>query len=282
MINAMDSGISGMQSHKKQMDVIGNDIANVNTVGYKQSDVTFKEAFVTTLRTSLPGAPGIQTGLGAKVAQVSRNFTNGTLMETGNKSNLAVSGSGFFVVKDGSGSSPYLTRSGDFVLDPDTSSNITYLITSEGKRLQGVMNATGTDTAPDLSGSSISSLTDIYLPQNTTSYSIGPDGVLRVSQDGGTLNTVGRIALATVDNPAGLKALGSNLYQITDAAKQRTLSNPASGGTGQVLQGYLENSNVDLAREFTEMIVTQRGFQANSKSIITADEMAQTALGIKR
>ena len=275
----MFSGVSGLLTHQQRMNVIGNDIANVNTVGYKQSDVTFKEAYVTTLRAPAPATPGQQVGLGVQMGQISRDFSGGALMQTGNASNMAVSGNGFMVVSDPLAGTQYFTRAGDFVLDVDAAANQTYLVTSEGRRLQGMM---GGPPAPDLTGVNVGDLVDITLPANTSSYSVGLDGTLYVSVDGAAPEAMGRVALASFENPSGLLAVGSNLYQLTDAAVIREFANPGEGGNGQVFQGYLENSNVDLAREFTDMIITQRGFQANSRTITTSDEMLNELLMLKR
>ena len=281
MLPSMYSGVSGLLTHQQRMNVIGNDIANVNTVGYKQSDVTFKEAYVNTLRAPAPGTPGQQIGLGVQVGQITRDFGGGALMQTGTASNLAISGNGFFVVSDANSPQQYFTRAGDFILDVDLAANQTYLVTSDGRRLQGLMVQPG-DPAPDLTGVPIGNLQDIALPQNTTAYSVGLDGILYVSIDGGPLQSAGRVAVAGFDNPAGLLAIGSNLYKLTEAASLRALGNPGENGNGQTFQGYLENSNVDLAREFTDMIITQRGFQANSRTISTSDEMLSELLMLKR
>ena len=278
MLPSMYSGVSGLLTHQQRMNVIGNDIANVNTVGFKQSDVSFKEAFVTTLRAPAPATPGQQVGLGVQMGQIARDFRGGALMQTGTASNFAVSGNGFMVVSDPNGGQ-YFSRAGDFVLDVDQATNQTYLITSEGRRLQGVM---GGPPAPDLTGLGMGDMVDIALPENTTSYSVGLDGTLFASIDGAAAVEVGRIALANFDNPGGLLSIGSNLYQLTDAAAIRDFANPGEDGMGQVFQGYLENSNVDLAREFTDMIITQRGFQANSRTITTSDEMLNELLMLKR
>ena len=276
MLPSMYSGVSGLLTHQERMNVIGNDIANVNTVGFKQSDMTFKEAYVTTLRAPAPGTPGQQVGLGVQMGQLERDFTGGALMQTGTASNFAVSGNGFFVVSDPASTQQFFSRAGDFILDVDAATNQVHLITSEGRRLQGVMGTT------DLAGKTLADMQDIVLPENTTSYAVGLDGILYVSVAGGAPAAAGRIALATFDNPAGLNSIGSNLYQTTQAAAIRPFGNPGEEGTGQVFQGYLENSNVDLAREFTDMIVTQRGFQANSRTITTSDDMLQELLALKR
>ena len=279
MLPSMYSGVSGLLTHQQRMNVIGNDVSNVNTVGYKQSDVSFKEAYVQTLRAPAPGTPGQQVGLGVQMGQIAKDFSGGALMQTGTASNFAVSGNGFFVVSDPASTQQYFSRAGDFVLDVDDATNQTYLITSEGRRLQGVM---GGPPAPDLTGMTMADMQDIVLPANTTAYSVGMDGTLYISISGAAPVASGRIALANFDNPGGLLAVGSNLYQETAAASIRAFTNPGETGTGQVFQGYLENSNVDLAGEFTDMIITQRGFQANSRTITTSDEMLQELLSLKR
>ncbi len=156
------------------------------------------------------------------------------------------------------------------------------MINPDGKRLQGVMTGALGDPAPDLTGTAASAVTDIALPADTTSFSISLDGTLYVSVAGGNPQVAGRVALATFSNPNGLQAIGSNLYVETQASAINPLKNPGEDGAGQMLQGYLENSNVDLAREFTDMIITQRGFQANSRTISTADEMLNELLSLKR
>ncbi len=283
MLQSMFSGVSGLRTHQRRMDVIGNDIANVNTPGYKQSDVTFKEAYVVTIRPPSPGTPGQQVGLGLQMGGIIRNFRSGILMETGQATHMAVSGEGFFVVAD-PGAAPtanYFTRAGDFLLDVDAT-GVTYIINPDGKRLRGVLVANPGDPLPDLTGLTEADLEDITLPTNTTAFNIGFDGGLYVSVGGAPPAAWGRIALARFDNNTGLQAVGSNLYMKTDAANIRPFVNPGESGMGQIFQGYLENSNVDLAQEFTDMIITQRGFQANSRSITTSDEMLLELLQLKR
>lgn len=276
MLPSMYSGVSGLLTHQQRMNVIGNDIANVNTVGYKQSDVTFKEAYVNTLRAPASATPGQQVGLGVQLGQISKDFKGGAVMQTGTASNFAISGNGFFVVSGAGDPQQYFSRAGDFVLDTDPVTKETFLITSEGRRLQGINGAT------DFTGMGLTDMQDIVLPENTTSYSVGLDGILYVSVDGATPTASGRIALANFDNPSGLLAIGSNLFKETEAASIRAFTNPGESGNGQVFQGYLENSNVDLATEFTDMIITQRGFQANSRTITTSDEMLSELLSLKR
>lgn len=281
MLQSMFSGISGIRTHQRRMDVIGNDIANVNTPGYKKSDVTFKEAYVTTLRAPSPGTPGQQVGLGTQLGGIVKNFTGGILMETGQSGNMGLSGEGFFAVAEPGAAvgvaNAFFTRAGDFMLDVTGGS--TYLINPDGKRLRGLM---GDAAATDMTGLDGSTFTDITLPPNTTSFSVALDGVVYASVGGATPTAVARVAVATFDNNTGLEAVGSNLFRTNSAASIRTFNNANSNGVGQIFQGYLENSNVDLAQEFSDMIITQRGFQANSRSITTSDEMLQELLSLKR
>jgi len=279
MLQSMFSGISGLRTHQRKMDVIGNNIANVNTPGFKGSDVTFKEAYVTTIRAPAPGTPGQQIGLGAQVGGITRNFKGGILMETGQAANMGVSGEGFFVVAEPAApagvANAYFSRAGDFMLDVDAL-GVTHLINPDGKRLRGInSNAT-------ITGTNGSAFTDIVLPANTTSFSVGLDGIVYASVSGATATPVARVALATFNNNSGLDSVGSNLYKATSAAGLRLFADAGTTGVGQVFQGYLENANVDLAQEFTNMIITQRGFQANSRSITTSDEMLQDLLSLKR
>jgi flagellar hook protein FlgE len=275
----MWSGVSGLRTHQTRMDVIGNDVANVNTVGYKQSDVTFKEQLVSNIRTPAPNTVGIQIGTGVQLGSISRNFQDGILMETQRSSNMAIAGDGFFVVADAvAGGNKYFTRAGDFVHDVDQATGETYLINSNGKRLQGVM-----DPNPDATGAMSVDLVDIVLPPETTSYTIAMDGKIYASIAGAPPVVIGMVALARFGNNNGLESIGSNMFRSTESSAEQAMVNPGIGqGVGDVYQGYLENANVDLAQEFTEMIVTERGFQANSRSITTSDQMLQELLSLKR
>ncbi len=285
MIGALDNGVMGLMAHQMRMNVISHDIANVNTVGYKHSNVSFQEAFVQSLRSPIGGLPGLQSGMGVQMSQVSRSFTNGSFSHSMEPSHMAIFGNGFFVV--GQGAERFLTRAGDFQLEAAPGGEA-YLITPNGMRLHGVMGAG--DLPGDMNG-----LAPINLREGlgdgdiVSAFSVGMDGTVRRmvnggegGDDGGVWQVVGRVGLAVVENPSGLEALGANLYRQTDAAMVRGVAGPGDQGVGQINQGYLENSNVDLAREFTDMIVTQRGFQANSRSITTADEMLNEVLALKR
>lgn len=276
MIGSLYSGISGLSAHQKRMDVIGNDIANVNTVGYKQSEVTFKEALVETLISPTVGRPGRQTGTGVTMGLITRDFGGGTIMETNLPQNMAVQGNGFFVVQatDASGAptgTQYYTRAGDFSMNSVDATNM-QLITSEGNALLGI------------DGTPINLKQGMPADVQLVSFSVGADGSVTSVGSDGVSYAAGTVAVVGFQNNNGLLTAGSNLYEWTAAASttQPALGGTANSETVNILQGYLENSNVDLAKEFTDMIITQRGYQANSKTITTADEMLQMVLGLKR
>ena len=200
MLRSLWSGVSGLRTHQTRMDVIGNDIANVNTTGYKQSDVTFKEQLVNTIRPPSESTSGLQVGMGVQLGSIARNFSDGILMETQRASNMAVTGEGFFVVADPvAGGSKYFTRAGDFLPGVDTATGETYFVNSAGKRLQGIMDAN-----PDSTGQTSAALVDIVLPANTTDYAIGSDGKIWASIAGATPVVIGMVPLALFANNNGL------------------------------------------------------------------------------
>lgn len=277
MMPSLYSGISGLNAHQRKMDVIGNNVANVNTIGYKSSMMTFKESFISTTRSPAPQTPGMQIGLGVNIAGVTRKFTAGMLQESGVPSHMAVNGEGWFVVESDSGAN-FLTRSGDFVLDIDSTTNQINLITSDGHRLMG---SDGANLVPiDLTPTSGDPL---------ASFSISSDGTVTLTDTAGNQEILGgagseiRVKVATFQNNNGLNVEGANLYSWTTSAGGTGID----GGynvdyAGSVLQGYLEASNTDLSREFTDLITAQRGFQANARTVTTSDEILQELMSIKR
>jgi flagellar hook protein FlgE len=262
----MWDGVSGLRTHQQRMDVIGNDIANVNTVGYKESDVTFKEQLVNTLQPPAARTLGKQVGMGVMMGSISRNFKDGVLMETQRSGNLAIGGDGFFQVQDRGGNLHY-SRAGDFQLITDGNNPAENLY---------LANANG-DYLCDGAGNPVD------FPAGITEFSIGVDGTVTYIDDAGVPVVDGQIETARFDNPAGLMSIGHNLYDVVpEASGPAQFAAPGQPGHGELYQGYLENSNVDLAKEFTNMIITQRGFQANSRSITTGDEMLQEIMMLKR
>ncbi len=275
MLQSLVSGISGLRTHQRRLDVIANDVANVNTIGYKQNEVTFKEALVDTIRTPAVGSPGVQVGMGTSIAAITKNFSYGMLTNTGVASNVAIQGEGFFVVMATdpgtfavTGAQLY-TRAGDFVPDVKNADTV-YLINSEGQAL------IGTDGAPvNLEPTGASTL---------ASYSISSDGKVTVVDSDGVSSVANTIRVVTFQNNNGLNAQRSSLFTWTPAASTTEPARAAANdpNVGLVQQGYLESSNTELASEFTEMIITQRGFQANSRTITTSDEILQELLTLKR
>ncbi|MBN2644239.1 MAG: flagellar basal-body rod protein FlgG [Desulfuromonadaceae bacterium] len=255
MIRALWSAATGMESQQMNIDVIANNLANVNTSGFKKSRADFQELLYQISKT--PGSStsadtvsptGIQVGLGSRTAAVQKVFTVGDLIQTENELDVAIEGRGFFQVEMPDGTTAY-TRSGALKKDGDGR-----LTTSEGYLLSP----------------------QIVIPQNTTSISVGEDGSISVFLDGASSsNEVGVLELATFGNEAGLRSLGRNLYSETVSSGTPITGLPGENGMGTLAQGYLEGSNVSVMEEMVNMIAGQRAYEVNSKAIKTADEMLQ-------
>ncbi|QCX32346.1 flagellar basal-body rod protein FlgF [Caloramator sp. E03] len=296
MLRSLFSGVSGMRNQQTKLDVIGNNIANVNTTAFKGARVTFKDMLNQTLQgasDSASGKGGInpkQVGLGVAIAAVDTNMNQGALQSTGRSTDLAIEGNGFFVISDGN--ETRYTRDGSFSIDKNG-----YLVTSEGYHVMGLTASNITASPPNLSSSAaitvpnpISSLDNIRIPleasvdgvdSKLTSFSIDQDGKIKAIYGDKTVE-VGIITLANFQNPAGLTKLGGNSYKESSNSGAAEFGTATSSGYGNIQQGLLEMSNVDLANEFTEMIITSRAFQANSRTITTSDEMLQELLNLKR
>jgi flagellar hook protein FlgE len=260
-----------MRAFQTKLDVIGNNIANVNTVGFKGSRVMFQDILSQTAAGgtapeagSQGGVNAKQIGLGTTLASIDTIHTPGSAMTTGVATDLRIDGDGFFMVKNGTEDGYYLTRAGNFTVDAD----------------HQLVNADGMFVLDD-SGSPITLADDI------TAFSIAKDGqIISLHSDGTTEATGTYIGLTKVTNPGGLEKVGGNLYRLTPNAHEgdppMTHGNDPDVGTGAIISGQLEMSNVDLTSEFTEMIVAQRGFQANSRIITTSDEVLQEVVNLKR
>lgn len=268
MLRSMWSGVSGLRTHQQQMDVIGNDVANVNTTAYKQSNVTFQDAFYQSMSAPTEGSSGLEIGLGVSIGSISKDFSEGVLLDTGVATNLAISGDGFFTVKNVDGTQSGYTRAGDFELSYDSTTEKVRLFAGDGKYLYG--------TTGENSGSAS---TLIELPANMQELMVSREGQISyIDGDGALVSNVFTIDVATFGSTADLTQQGGNLYAESTAS-----GGPIFDSTEfSIEQGYLENSNVDLAKEFTEMIIAERGFQANSKAITTSDDMLQELLNLKR
>jgi flagellar basal-body rod protein FlgG len=261
MLRALWTAASGMQSQQTNIDVIANNLANVNTTGFKKSRADFQDLMYQNVKTT--GSPstnttqvptGIQIGLGTRLAAVTKLFTAGSLTQTGNNLDVAIQGNGFFQVLMPDGTTSY-TRAGAFKQDSQGR-----IVTSDGYPL----------------------LPEIVIPTNATTVNIGNDGTVSITQAGQTTpSNIGNIQLAQFPNPAGLSAQGQNLFQQAESSGNPTTGTPGLTGLGTISQGFLEMSNVDVASEMVNMIVGQRAYEINSKAVQAADEMLQTANNMK-
>ena len=288
MLRSLTSAISGLQYFQQRMDVIGNNIANVNTTAFKGARTHLVDSFSDTLRSSSAatasssGTSSMQIGFGVQLAAVHNFYTQGALTRTGVSTDLAIAGEGFFVVRDTLSNAQFATRAGDFRLDGNG-----YLITNTGLRVRGYSDAALTtigDVKVDLTGIPATSSPTAEI----TSFSIDGDGKLNVSLSDGTQFIRGQVLLHNFNDPQGLIKEGNSLYSgIGNAGPLGGSSNPTpappnTSGLGKIQSGALELSNVDLANEFTDLIITQRAYQANARIITTSDEMLQELVNLKR
>ena len=283
MIRSLSSAVSGIQQFQQELDVIGNNIANVNTLAFKAARTDLADSFSQTLSvSSMAGGSTEQVGLGVTTAAITNQYTQGAITRTGVQTDLAVAGEGFFVVKDPVSSSLYVTRAGDFQVDQNG-----YLVTNGGLRVQGYNDL------------ALSALGDIQIdaavrPASSSptatmaAYSIDSLGKVSISLTDGSEYVRGQILMQNFTNPQGLIKQGNNLYAGIGAAGPLGGSGaptPAAAGTsglGQIQSGALELSNVDLSNEFANLIQTERAFQANARMITTSDEMLTELVNLKR
>ncbi|HUV30185.1 MAG TPA: flagellar basal-body rod protein FlgG [Acidobacteriota bacterium] len=262
MIKAMRTAATGMMSQQMNVDNIANNLANVNTTGFKKSKLEFQDVLYQNLRragaASALGAQaptGLAIGYGTRASATVRQFTTGDLQQTGNPFDMALDGDGFFQIQRPDGTTAY-TRDGTFKLSSDSR-----LVTTDGYYL----------------------LPEISVPEDTVSVAIGKDGSIEVLQYGQDEPAqIGQIELARFVNPAGLSAIGRNLLVMTSASGDPITDVPGQGGLGEIDQGYVEMSNVSVVDEMVNMIVAQRAYEMNSKAIQTADDMASVANNLKR
>jgi len=274
MLRSLNSGVSGMEQFQEEMDVIGNNIANVNTTGFKGSTVDFAEAFDQQLSSGVGGIP-MQIGTGVTTSAISTQFIQGSVSTTGVGTDMAISGGGFFVVQDTASGAQYVTRDGSFHVDENG-----YIVNSSGMRLQGFTDATLTtrgDIKIDNSGAPAGSTAAVQ------SFSIDADGMVNVRLTDGTAFARGQILMQNFSNPAALTKQGANLYSFsTNAGALGVPSAAGTNGLGTIVSGALEMSNVDLAAQFANLITAQRAFQANARVITTSDEVLQELVNLKR
>lgn len=261
MIRSLWTAASGMTAQKINMDVIANNLANVNTSGFKKSRADFEDLMYQNLKS--PGADtstgeeiptGIQIGMGTRYSSIQKIFSQGDSVQTGNQLDLMIAGNGFFQIVNSNGEEVY-TRAGSFKINADG-----YIVTSQGDRLQ-----------PEIS-----------IPSDTVSFTIDPSGALEGFDQDGETTTTAQLTIYNFINPAGLNSLGGNYYSSSGASGDPIEGNPGVDGLGTIMQGSLEMSNVDVVEEMVNMIAGQRAYEISSKSIKSADEMMQMANNIKR
>lgn len=284
MLRALSSGVSGIQQFQNRLDVIGNNIANSNTIAFKAARSDFADAFSQTLQVSSAsssgaGQAGMQVGSGVVTAAVKNMFTQGALNRTGVGTDLAIDGDGFFTVRDTISGALYATRAGDFRLDTNG-----YLVTNKGHRVQG-WSANGTPTGllgdVQIDAQFVPATTD---PTATmTTFSIGRNGAINVKMSDGSEYIRSQINLQRFNDPQALLKQGDNLFSgLAAAGPLPTSVVPGTNGVGTIESSALELSNVDLANEFANLITTQRGFQASARIITTSDEILQELVNLKR
>jgi flagellar hook protein FlgE len=287
LIGTLTSGISAMRSFTKGLEVIGNNIANVNTTGFKASTTSFSDSFSNTLRASAPSNGGTtnqsatQIGTGVRLSQISTRFTQGGLTTTGVPTDLAISGNGFFLVRNQVDGQTFATRSGEFRIDDQG-----YLVSTHGYRVQGL---NGGSTTTPLS----TALGDIRVGQNVPaglalqSFSIDSNGNLTEFYSDGSSAVTNAVQLQNYRDPSALQKQGDNLYTGFTAAGIIDIAgaeygSPGSNGLGKVESGQIELSNVDLTEEFANMITTQRSFQASSRLVTVSDQVLEEIVNLKR
>ncbi|NLZ09898.1 MAG: flagellar basal-body rod protein FlgG [Alcaligenaceae bacterium] len=254
MIRSLWIGKTGLEAQQTNQDVISNNLANVSTSGFKRSRAVFEDLMYQTIRQ--PGAQvgaanqlpsGLQLGVGVRTVATERIHSQGNLQQTGNQLDIAIQGRGFLQVELPNGEFAY-TRDGSLQVDQNGQ-----LVTAGGYPVQPPIN----------------------IPDNALSVTIARDGTVSVTQPGavGANVEIGQLQLTTFINPTGLQSLGENLYAETDASGPGNFAQPGLDGAGLVLQNFVETSNVNVAEELVNMIVTQRAYEMNSKSIQTSDQM---------
>ncbi|HJS08184.1 MAG TPA: flagellar basal-body rod protein FlgG [Pirellulales bacterium] len=265
-VQTLYTAATGMDSLQTKLDVIANNLANVNTTGFKRDRANFEDLFYR--HEVLPGAldasgqltpVGTQIGLGSRVSSTQTDFDQGSFMQSSRQLDVAIEGNGFFRVLDPSTSLTLYTRAGNFSINANN---------------QLVMGSAGTGRLLD---------PPVEIPTDTTGIVISPDGQVSVRQAGqATLNQVTQIQLSTFINPQGLLKLGENLYSETDASGPPQDGTPGTNGIGALRQNALEASNVEPVQELIDLITTQRAFELNSQAIQAGDQILQLVANLRR
>ncbi len=261
MIKSLNTAATGMQAQQTNLDVISNNLANVNTNGFKRSRAEFEDLMYHTIKE--PGAMtgdnavspnGVQTGLGVRTSAIQKDFEDGSAIITKGALDLQIEGSGFFQVQTPDGQTAF-TRDGAFKKDP-------------------------TGKLTDRNGNALQP--EITIPPNARGIEISPSGAVSVIQElSGPPQQVGQIDIATFINPTGLKAVGKNLFVTTPASGVANTVRPGLSGSGYISQGQLETSNVNIVDEMVNMITAQRAYETNSKAVQAADQMLQAVNSLR-
>jgi len=262
MMRALFTGASGMRGQQFRIDVTANNLANANTTGFKSDRAEFTDLLYQQIRrpggTSATGVQwptALEVGLGTVPIATAKNFAQGNYIATDQPLDMVIEGDGFFQIQMADGTTAY-TRDGSFKRDANGD-----VVTNDGLFL----------------------LPNITIPENATQITISTDGTVTVNLPAQTEATqVGQVTLVRFINPQGLKAMGSNLFTETDSSGTAIEDTPGQNGLGTLRQGYIEGSNVSVVDELVSLIVGQRAYEANSRSVQTSDEMLQTAVNLKR
>lgn len=327
MLRSLFTGISGLTAHQQMLDVTANNIANVNTTGFKGSRAAFQDTLSQTLQgaagargNTAGGTNSIQVGLGVRLAGTELAMTQGGAQSTGVGTDMMINGDGFFVVQKGDNGQALYTRAGAFHMD-----EMGHLVTADGALVSGVgassWDADNDAATPDvwapnaqpgdattIAPIDLSALLKGYVQTGTApnftyapmdqaymtanpgatasgkfvSYTIDSSGTVNAVRDDGGVMALGQLTMATFANPNGLQKTGSSGYTQTAGSGDPILGSADDGTHGSVSAGYLEMSNVDLSAELTNLIIAQRGFQANSKTVTTSDQILQTLVTLKQ
>jgi flagellar hook protein FlgE len=298
MMRGMYAAISGLEAHQTMLDVTANNLANVDTAGYKAQRAEFVDELSQLVHSATgpnnnnAGTNPEEVGLGAMVGSIDNLMSAGSMQSTGVATDVGIQGDGFLRVADGSppASPPYTatfnnvqyTRAGDL-----TTNSLGFLTNQTGMYVIG-KNAVASGTSPNVTYTPGTSDTYINVPPGSTSIAIGQDGSVSyvdANPSSATYQqrvTAGYISLAVFPNEAGLERDGGSLWSQSASSGSAVVGTPNTGGFGQTLGGQLEMSNVDMATEFTNMIEAERGYQANASAITTADQMLQTVVQMKQ
>ena len=260
MLRALQTASTGMEAQQMNLNTIANNLANVNTTGFKKNKIEFQDMLYEKKRTvgAEEGAgnlvpAGVEVGNGARVASTAKIYTQGQVSQTGEKMDVAVQGDGFFEVLRPDGTTAY-TRDGGFKVASDGR-----VVTNDGLPVQSGFQP---------------------IPVDAQSVNISTNGNVTIQTPGGSQTF--QIQLVRFNNPAGLRSMGGNLLEETPSSGTPTLGTPAEAGFGSILQGYLETSNVNVAEEMVNMILAQRAYEVNSKAIQTSDQMMELTNNLKR